>query len=140
MKGKKTDTARIYEIMTAWAVCGSYSETARTVGAAETSVRKIVTENKDKPEYVKLCAEKRKSLSERADVILDKIIQRANDLLDSGEKIPLNQLSTAYGIFYDKKQLADGKPTSSVQIIGDGVKIDKLAEMAGYERKQHGGD
>ena len=38
-------------------------------------------------------------------------------------------------LLFDKKALADGKPTERTEIIG-GDKLSKLAELAGYERKQ----
>lgn len=43
-------------------------------------------------------------------------------------------ITTAIGTLFDKKALADGQPTNRVDIIGDD-KIAKLAELAGYEKR-----
>lgn len=47
----------------------------------------------------------------------------------------MKDITTAIGTLFDKKALADGKPTERTEIIG-GDKLSKLAELAGYERKQ----
>lgn len=46
----------------------------------------------------------------------------------------IKAITTAIGTLFDKKALADGKPTSTVNIIG-ADKLEKLAELAGYEHK-----
>ena len=60
-RGKKTSPEMIYKIMTSWAITGNYAETAKKLKIGETTIRKIVKENKDKEEYAELCKEKRKS-------------------------------------------------------------------------------
>ena len=177
MRGKKTDKSKIYEIMTAWASSENYTETARMTGMPIGTVKNIVDENKNKPEFVKLQTEKAEEFSKAAskiigkgltllnrrfdralthetdlDVLIDEIFDTPKSELTQDEKNRLTAkikalqlqdvkaITTAIGTLYDKRALSDGNPTSSVQIMGDGVKIDKLAEIAGYERKQHGGN
>ena len=135
-RGKKTSPEMIYKIMTSWAITGNYAETAKKLKIGETTIRKIVKENKDKEEYAELCNEKRKSFSEKAEAIIDKALERlARELEDEKKEIPVNHLTTVIGTMYDKKALADGKPTERTEILG-GDKLSKLAELAGYERKQ----
>lgn len=71
-RGKKTPPEVVYKVMTSWASTDNYSETARELNMAMTTVEKIVKDNKDKPEFVKLCEEKRNSFSEKATKIIDK--------------------------------------------------------------------
>ena len=47
----------------------------------------------------------------------------------------IKAITTAIGTLFDKKALADGKPTERTEIVGDD-RLNKLAELAGYERKQ----
>lgn len=135
-RGKKTSPEVIYKIMTSWAITNNYKETAKLLGIAEATVRKIVKENEDKEEFTKLCKEKKETFSKKAEKIIDKALERLSKELDDEEKeIPVNHLTTVIGTMYDKKALADGKPTERTEIVG-GDKLNKLAELAGYERKQ----
>lgn len=81
------------------------------------------------------------------DFLIDEIFSTPKTALSQDEKNKIvsklrslqvqdiKALTTAIGTLYDKKALADGKPTGRTEIIG-GDTIDKLAELAGYERKQ----
>lgn len=71
-RGKQTPPETIYKVMMSWAVTNNYSETARDLGMAMTTVEKIVKDNKDKPEFVKLCDEKKKDFADNATKIIDK--------------------------------------------------------------------
>ena len=134
-RGKKTPPEVIYQIMTSWAITNSFSETSRVLGIPIKTVEKIVKENKDKDEFAKLCNEMRNDFSKRASRIIDKAMDRLERDIDNEDKnIPINHLTTAIGTLFDKKALADGKPTGSIEIIG-GEKLDKLAELAGYEKR-----
>lgn len=135
-RGKKTSPEVIYKIMTSWAITNNYKETAKLLGLAEATVRKIVKENEGKEEFAKLCEEKKETFSKKAEKIIDKALERlAHELEDEEKEIPVNHLTTVIGTMYDKKALADGKPTERTEIVG-GDKLSKLAELAGYERKQ----
>lgn len=122
--------------MTSWAVTANVNETAKQLGYPESTVRKIVKANKDKPEFAKLCDEKRDNFSKKAECIINKALDRLEREIDNEDKeIPVNHLTNAIGVLTDKKLLVDGKPTERTEIVG-GDKLNKLAELAGYERKQ----
>lgn len=71
-RGKQTPPETIYKVMTSWAVTNNCSETARALGLAESTVRKIVSDNKDKEEFAELCDEKKKDFANKATGIIDK--------------------------------------------------------------------
>ena len=77
-KGKQTPPETIYKVMTSWAVTNNYSETARALGLAESTVRKIVADNKDKEEFARLCDEKKKDFADKATEIIDKGLELIN--------------------------------------------------------------
>lgn len=135
-RGKNTPQEVIFRIMTSWAITNNVNETAKQLCIAESTVRKIVKANKDKPEFAKLCEEKRADFSKKADAIINKALDRLERDIDNEDKdIPVNHLTTVIGTLYDKKALADGKPTERTEIVG-GERLDKLAEIAGYERRK----
>lgn len=84
---------------------------------------------------------------EDLDLLIDEIFATDKEELSQDEKIRLvnkirslqlqdiRAITTAIGTLYDKKALADGKPTDITEIVG-GEKLDKLAELAGYERRE----
>lgn len=84
---------------------------------------------------------------EDLDLLIDEIYATDKEELSQDEKNRLvnkirtlqvqnmKDITTAIGTLYDKKALADGKPTERTEIVG-GDKLSKLAELAGYERKQ----
>lgn len=135
-RGQKTDPEIIYTVMTSWAMTGNCSQTARDLNIPKSTVEHIVRTNKSKEEFKQLCSEKRKSFAQKAEIVIDKLLSRIEASVDDSEReIPLNQLATTIGILYDKKALSEGNATESIQIIDSG-NLDKLAELAGYE-KQH---
>lgn len=77
-KGQKSDSLTIYKVMLSYCITRNYSETARNLDMPESTVRKIVSDNKDKEEFAKLCEEKRDEFVEKA----DKIIYKATNLLE----------------------------------------------------------
>ena len=48
----------------------------------------------------------------------------------------IRSLTTAIGTLYDKKALAEGKPTDRVDVVVGDETLDVMAQLAGYERKQ----
>lgn len=171
-RGKKTPPEVVYKVMTSWTVTNNYKETARELELPVTTVKNIVDNNKDKPEFVKLRNEKMSEFSNQAseiiqkglallnkrldraiaseedlDILIDEIYATPKEKLSQDEKNRLvvkiralqlqdiRAITTAIGTLFDKKALADGKPTERTEIIG-GDKLSKLAELAGYERKQ----
>lgn len=80
------------------------------------------------------------------DILIDEIFTTNKQELSQDEKNRLvnkiralqlqdiKAITTAIGTLFDKKALADGQPTERTEIIS-GDKLEKLAELAGYERK-----
>lgn len=135
-RGKKLSPEEVYQIMATWAVTNSFKETSRILGFAVSTIKSIVDNNKDKEEFVKLRNEKRADFSEKADRIINMAMDRLEgDIGNKKKDIPVNQLTTVIGTLYDKKALADGKPTERTEFVG-GEELSKLAELAGYERKR----
>lgn len=125
-KGKKTDNETIYKIMVSMFSTNNFSETGRQLGIATTTVEKIYKDNKDKPEFVKLCNEKKEEFTDKASRLIDKALKRLEEALDNKEdKIPVNNLSTVIGTLYDKRALAKGESTSNTDI---NIKMDKKVE------------
>lgn len=135
-RGKKTTPETIYKIMTSWAVTKNYKETADNLGLAVSTVKKIVDEHITEDKFEKLCIEKEQEFTKKADKIIDKALNRLEKDIDNEMKdIPVNHLTTVIGTLTDKKLLIEGKPTARTEVVGED-KLNKLAELAGYERKQ----
>lgn len=125
-KGKKTDNETIYKIMVSMFSTNNFSETGRQLGIATTTVEKIYKENKEKPEFVKLCNKKKEEFADKASIIIDKALKRLEEALDDKEdKIPVNNLSTVIGTLYDKRALAKGESTSNTELS---IKMDEKVE------------
>ena len=119
-KGKKTSPEVIYQVMTSWAMTNNFSQTARDLNMAVTTVEKIVKDNKDKEEFVRLCNDKKDSFVEKADEIIDILLERiVKEATNDEKEIPLNQLTTALGTVYDKRALAKGESTENTKITFD---------------------
>lgn len=133
-KGKKTTEQTIYNVMASYALTKNYSETSRLLNIPVTTVEKIVKDNKDKPEYVKLCNEKKEEFSNECSVIIELLLKatkmKADKLVSDGEhldKTKLTDITTAVAVLYDKRALSQGESTENVTFtIPDGVK--KYAE------------
>jgi len=125
-RGKKTDNETIYKVMISVFGTNNFSETARQLNMPESTVEKIYKDNKDKDEFVKLCAEKKEEFVEKADRIINKALNRLEQSLDDEKNsIPVNNLSTVIGTLYDKRALAKGESTSNTGIT---IKMDKNVE------------
>lgn len=135
-RGKKTAPETIYKIMASWAITRNYKETADNLGLPVSTVKKIVDEHITEEKFKKLCNEKEIAFTKKADGIINKALNRLERDIDNEDKdIPVNHLTTVIGTLTDKKLLLEGKPTARTEVVG-GDKLDKLAELAGYERKQ----
>ena len=137
MQGKKTSPEDVYRIMVSYAVTKNYNQSARDLGMPESTVEKIVKENKDKDEFVKLCAEKRDEFSAKASVIIDKLLERiTKEVADEEKEIPLHHLTTALGTVYDKRALSKGESTQNIGLATNNISLDKLASISGYTKKE----
>lgn len=135
-RGKKTSPELIYKIMTSWAITRNYKETADNLRLAVSTVKKIVDEHIHEEKFERLCNEKEQEFSQKASRIIDKALNRLErDIDDEDKAIPVNHLTTVIGTLTDKKLLIEGKPTARTEVVGED-KLNKLAELAGYERKQ----
>ena len=84
---------------------------------------------------------------EDLDLLIDEIFATDKEELTQDEKNRLvskvralqlqdvRAIINAIGVLTDKKLLLEGKPTSRTELVGDD-KLNKLAELAGYVRKQ----
>ena len=134
-KGKKTAPEVIYKVMTSWSVTKNNNQTARELGIPESTVRKIVEDNKDKAEFKELCEQKREEFSEKASVIIDMLLERITETVADNEKdIPLHHLTTAIGTLYDKRALSRGETTQNIDFATN-FDLDKLINIAGYQKK-----
>lgn len=119
-KGKTTDNETVYKIMLSYFVTNNFSETARQLNIPITTVENIYKKNKDKPEFVKLCNEKKDEFSEKATRLINKALDRLEEVLDDkNEKIPINNLSTTIGTLYDKRALSKGESTGNTKFTVD---------------------
>ena len=134
-QGKKTDSITIYKVMISYITTRNYSETARQLDMPESTVRKIIDDNKDKEEFTKLCEEKRDEFVDKATRIINKALDRLDKVLeDKKERIPVNNLSTVIGTLYDKRALSKGEMTQNVGFATN-FDLDKLVDIAGYTKK-----
>ena len=133
MRGCKYDEQTKANIIASYAVTGNYAETARQLGLPASSVKQIVADNKDKPEYVEIRRRKKEEIAEKSakamSLAADEIIRR---LETEPESIKTSELTTVFGVMYDKNALANGDSTENVAIAG--VDTDMLAELAGFRR------
>ena len=116
-RGQKTSPEVIYKVMVSWAITGNYSETAKELSMPVSTVKKVVDDNKDRPEFEKLCKLKRDEFIERATRVMNKALDRIEEIIDDKERdVPLNQLSNTFGTLYDKRALAQGNATENVKV------------------------
>ncbi len=81
-KGKKTSPEIIYRVMAIWSITDSTAETARRMAMPQSTIDYIVKGHKDEPEFVKLCAENRRSFAEKAKACRDKSLKLLENRLD----------------------------------------------------------
>lgn len=81
-RGKKTDYDTVYKVMVSWFATHSYSETARQLDMPITTVRDIVNDNIDKPDFVNLRKEKENEFADKATEIIDKGLLLLNRRMD----------------------------------------------------------
>ena len=134
-KGKKTAPEMIYKVMVSYAITHNNMETARQLGIPESTVRKIVEDNKNSDEFKKLCEEKTNEFAEKSSRIIDMLLERiTKEVADEEKDIPLNHLTTAMGTLYDKRALSKGETTQNIDFATN-FDIGKLIDIAGYQKK-----
>ena len=105
MRGKKTDNETIYKIMVSVFSTNNFAETARQLKIPETTVEKIYKDNKDKEEFVKLCARKKDEFVEKA----DRIINKATELLERRIEMALDNQDELEDIIDEVWNLSNSK-------------------------------
>ena len=129
-RGKKTSPEVIYQVMESWATTQNYSETARELGMAMTTVEKIVKSNKDKPEFVKLCDEKKKAFADKATEIIDKGLKildmRLSMALDKQYELDklIDEISST-----DEEEISYKQKMSAINIIQE-ARIQKIKDIS----------
>ena len=116
-RGKKTSLEDVYKVMVGYAGNKNVNDLAKSLGMPASTCRKIILDNQEKPEFVKLCEKKEEEFADKATRIIDKALMRLEKELDNEEKdIPINNLTTAIGTLYDKRALAKGESTENKAI------------------------
>jgi predicted transcriptional regulator len=111
-RGKKTSNEMIYKVMLSYITTRNYSETGRLLDVPESTVRKIIDDNREKPEFAILCEEKRDEFVEKADAI----IYKATELLE-------RRLDTALEKQEEIENLMDEIMLSSLDSLGEKQKL-----------------
>ena len=112
-RGKKTDTETIYKIMQCYFMYGNFSDVASELNVPESTVRDIVHNNKDNPDFTELRDKTRRKFSKDFERIISKAMNRLDREIDEQERIPVSQLSTVVGTLYDKNRLEHGESTEN---------------------------
>lgn len=92
----------IENVIANWWVTGKYSETSRQLNIPESSVRRIILDNKDSTFFKEIELEKRIEFNTKASKIIDKAMVRLDKELDNDKPIPINNLSVVIGTLHDK--------------------------------------
>ena len=71
-RGQKTTPEKIYEIIASYAVTNNYKQTSRDTGVPVSTVKKIVDDHIEEPEFAKLCNETKEGFAESATNIIEK--------------------------------------------------------------------
>lgn len=104
----------IENVIANWWVTGKYSETSRQLNIPESSVRRIILDNKDSSFFKEIELEKRIEFNTKASKIIDKAMVRLDKELDNDKPIPINNLSVVIGTLHDKINNAG----SEIKVIG----------------------
>lgn len=112
-RGQKTDIEKVYQVMQLYFTYGNSSRVAEELDMPETTVRDLVSKNKDKPEFVELRSKTRRKFSDDFEEIIDLAVNRLKQEIQIQDKIPVSQLSTVIGTVYDKNRLEQGESTEN---------------------------
>ena len=112
-RGKKTDTETIYKIMQLYFTYGNSADVSKELDVPESTVRDIVRDNKDKPEFVELRNKTIRKFSKDFEEVIELAVNRLKTEIVTQDSIPVNQLSTVIGTIYDKNRLEQGQSTEN---------------------------
>lgn len=129
-RGKQTPPEVVYQVLTSWATTNNYSETGRALGIPESTVRKIVDDNKDKEEFAELCDKKKKDFADKATEIIDKglelINRRLSIALDKQAELDklLDEISDS-----DEEEISYKQKMSAISLIQE-TQIQKIKDIS----------
>ena len=129
MKGKKTDNETIYKIMVSYFSTNNFNETARQLNIPAKTVEKLYKDNKDKPEFTKLCVEKKEEFAQNATNIINKateLLERRLDMaLESQDELD-EMINEIWEI--DKKDLNETRKKTLVNKLTK-LQLNNLSEI-----------
>lgn len=133
MRGKKYDTETKERALAALAVSNNIDELSREMGIPSNTLRQWKKDAEKSEDFVELRKEKRAEFVERAWETIGNALKladrRIKNALESGEELPLRELSTYIGTMYDKAALASGEETERAE-----VRITMSGELEDYAK------
>lgn len=124
-KGKKTPIEDVYKVMVGYASNKNIDDLSRTLNMPASTIRKIIKDNKEKPEFVELCREKADEFAYKATRIIDKATELLEQRLTTAlerqheldETLDLIMCADKEDIDY-KEKLAMAKRIGRLQLNG----------------------
>lgn len=120
MRGKKYDTETKERALAALAVSNNIDELSREMGIPSNTLRQWKKDAEKSEDFIELRKEKRAEFVERAWETIGNALKladrRIKNALESGEELPLRELSTYIGTMYDKAALASGEETERAEV------------------------
>lgn len=133
MRGKKYDTETKERALAALAVSNNIDELSREMGIPSNTLRQWKKDAEKSEDFIELRKEKRAEFVERAWETIGNALKladrRIKNALESGEELPLRELSTYIGTMYDKAALASGEETERAE-----VRITMSGELEDYAK------
>ena len=126
----------IENVIANWWVTGKYSETSRQLNIPESSVRRIILDNKDSAFFKEIELEKRIEFNTKASKIIDKAMVRLDKELDNDKPIPINSLSVVIGTLHDKINNVG----SEIKVIGTPDIEVKVVDNSSLEKVMYSED
>ena len=126
----------IENVIANWWVTGKYSETSRQLNIPESSVRRIILDNKDSTFFKEIELEKRIEFNTKASKIIDKAMVRLDKELDNDKPIPINNLSVVIGTLHDKINNVG----SEIKVIGTPDIEVKVVDNSSLEKVMYSED
>lgn len=133
MRGKKYDTETKERALAALAVSNNIDELSREMGIPSNTLRQWKKDAEKSEDFIELRKEKRAEFVEKAWETIGNALKladrRIKNALESGEELPLRELSTYIGTMYDKAALASGEETERAE-----VRITMSGELEDYAK------
>lgn len=128
-KGQKTSLEDVYKIMVGYASNRNVNALSRELSMPESTVRKIIEDNKGKDEFKKLCEEKEMEFVQRADEIIQKGTKLLNKRLDTAlEQYEDLEIILDEALSMNKDELTQSEKKSLIKKISK-LQINSLNEI-----------